>query len=431
MRARILGVSALATVLAIVLFGVPLALAVRQLYLDDERSELQRLALRAAVQVAPDYTKGVDAAELPAPEPETQLGLYDLRGVRISGTGPTAGDAATRHALTGQVAEDDDIGALVVAVPVGSKERVAAVVRAATPRAALTRRILLTWVVMALLALAALLAATALARWLAARLTRPLQQLASTATELGAGDFAARAEPSGIPEIDQAGQSLNRTAQRLGDLLARERSFSSHASHQLRTPLTGLRLTLDTALGAPPDQLRTAARAAIRAADRLDGTITDLLALARGPAPAAAPLDADALLADLREGWNGLFAAAGRPLRLRSQNPPLARGSRQSTRQVLDVLLDNAYHHGTGTVTVTARDAGAALALDVADEGPGMSLDAENADPPAGIGAGEGHGLGLPLARSLLDAQGGRLLLTQARPSAVFTVLLPLHSDER
>lgn len=70
--------------------------------------------------------------------------------------------------------------------------------------------------------------------------TRPLEALAATAAKVTDGDLTARAAPSGIAEIDQVAATHNDMVERLDGLLRHEREFATHASHQLRTPLTGL-----------------------------------------------------------------------------------------------------------------------------------------------------------------------------------------------
>lgn len=145
------------------------------------------------------------------------------------------------------------------------------------------------------------------AAWLIARrqargLAVPLEHLSLAAGRLGEGDFSVRTRPEHIPEIDAVGESLNTTAARLDDLLARERAFSADASHQLRTPLAGLRLRLEAALERPDTELRPAIHASLREADRLEQTIDELLALARDiRGTAVQPLEPDALLAEIEQ----------------------------------------------------------------------------------------------------------------------------------
>src|SRR5439155_834762 len=174
-----------------------------------------------------------------------------------------------------------------------------------------------------------------------------------------------RAQPAGVAEIDSVGSAVNTTAQRIGDMLERERAFSANASHQLRTPLAGLRLQLEAGLDAPDADAGAALRAAIETADRLERTIDDLLTLARDRRPAAEAADLPALLAEIEQGWRGLLAAANRQLRITADDPPAPRASEAAIRQIIGVLLDNAVTHGHGMVAVTARDAGDALAVDV------------------------------------------------------------------
>jgi signal transduction histidine kinase len=316
-------------------------------------------------------------------------------------------------------------------VPVAAGEGVAGAVRASSSRRVVQGRVVGAWAAMLGLASFAALCAVLLARVQARRVARPLEQLEEMAEQLGDGNFAVRAAPSGIAEIDGAGDSLNRTAERLGDLVARERAFSAQASHQLRTPLTGLRLGLDSALSSPDGDLRAAAAEAIVAADQLERTIDDLLALARGGAATGEALDVGAFLEDVRARWHGLLAAAGRPLRVVEEDAPPVCASVAAIRQILEVFMDNAYRHGKGTVTITARDSGGALAIDVADEGSAV-LPRVPVTPPSPLASPDAEGsgrkprrLGLTLARTLAEAEGGRILLSGSPSPTRATLLLP------
>jgi signal transduction histidine kinase len=232
-----------------------------------------------------------------------------------------------------------------------------------------------------------------------------------------------------VAEVDAAAAALNATAERLGHLVARERAFTADASHQLRTPLTGLRLRLEAALAAPETDRGVTVEAALEGAledvDRLESTVEDLLALARDVAPVRQPLDLAGLLDEVERHWRGPLAAAGRPLRVQSEpRLPEAHASAAAVRQVLDVLVGNAAEHGAGAVSVRARAAPDAIAVDVDDEGPGPSRPSEElfrrrSDPA------RGRGIGLALARSLTEAEGGRLVLSRPGPAPCFTLLLP------
>jgi signal transduction histidine kinase len=423
MRRRIVILTVLSAVLAISLFGVPLAAGVAHYYVADERSELTRFATEATVTVSAAQLSGRDPAELPATEPGVQLAVYDRAGRRIGGNGPATADAVVRGALRGVPVDGQHGSDLVVTVPVANNEHVTGAIRAAAGKAFVYRRIVKAWLLMLAVACAAVLITALLASRQARRLARPLEEMSAIAGRLGDGDFSVRTRPSGIPEIDSTGASLSSTAERLGALLARERAFSADASHQLRTPLTGLRLRLEAMLDAPGRPRDEEITQAMVEADRLKRTIDDLLALARDAPRHTMPLDLGGLLEEARETWHADLAAKGRPLRIRvAPGLPTTHASTAAARQILDVLLDNAGRHGAGTVTVNVRDAGTALAIDVIDEGPEIDR------PPDELfrrrAATTGHGIGLAMARSLAEAEGGRLRL--ARPSPpTFTLLLP------
>ena len=420
--------------IALAVLAIPLAVSVYLLVAGDERGELERAALRAAVQVDVGYLTG-DAAELPAPEPGSQLGLYDPAGRLRAGTGPARADNVTGQAMTGRVAQGRRDGMLVVAVPAAGGERVTGVIRSASPAVTVWRRAAIGWAGLAVLMATALLAALAVARRRARHLAAPLEQLAAASRAIGEGDFAARVPACGIDEIDRVAATQNSTAGRLGDLLERERQFTANASHQLRTPLAGLQLGLEAARSDPQTDPLAALDEALATTRRLQATVEDVLALhraetvsQRSPGPAlglAATQGQRALeqvLDEVAVRWHGPFAAVGRHL-AHSCDPETVTRPMPATRvgQILDILVENALKHGQGRAQVTARPVGSATAIAVADEGPGIG---EHLGDVFGRGTGNDHGIGLSLARDFATSLGGRLILSTRTPP-VFTLLLP------
>ncbi|WP_331530277.1 HAMP domain-containing sensor histidine kinase [Pseudonocardia sp.] len=441
MRHRVVGLTVLTAVLAIAMFAVPLAAIVAKFVIDDERSEVERVANAAAVSVSADLARGHPPGALPVTERDTHIAVYDIAGTRIAGNGPARGDRHVGSALRGHQGSGNTRGGIVVAVPITNDAGVQGAVWADTSRTETYHRIATIWLLMAGLAIGALVTVWLVARALAGRLSRPLERLAAAASVLGDGDFSVRSPPAGVAEIDAVAAALNSTAARLADLLARERAFSADASHQLRTPLTGLRLGLEVALDDPEQDPRDAIVTAIAGADRLQRTIEDLLRLARGSPRDAGPLDLSGLLSELETTWGQQLSARGRALVVTAApRTPVSSASTAAVRQILSVLLDNALTHGAGTVRVTARDAGNTLAIDVSDQGGplhtpshrlfarrhadslGRAPDIPGVDNSAGRSAG--HGIGLALARSLAEAEGGRLLLSRPEPPT-FTLLAP------
>jgi signal transduction histidine kinase len=417
-RKKILIVALTAVALAVTMFGVPLALLISRNVTSQERSEIERMALRAAVQISPADVSG-SPVRLPRDAEAEPVGLYDPNGRLVQGTGPVRLEPDLAPSLAGSIAQGTATGALLVAVPVSAHERVIGVVRAASPLSEVGRQIHQDWLVLALLGLAAAAVAGAIAMMQSSRLARPLVALERVATELGDGNLGARAPASGVAEIDRASRALNATAARLGALIAREQAFSAHASHQLRTPLTGLRLQLEAGLRSDAAGLEEAARRAIRSADELSRTIDDVVSVARRSAPQGPLLSVSDLLEDVRRRWTGLLSSQGRDMVIQTEDAPRTATPVAAVRQVLDVLLDNAYRHGTGTVTVRARASSGALAIDVMDEGH-----AEPLLPPSGVG------LGLTLAQSTAAGQGGRLIQGTEDEQTRITLLVPGEEAE-
>jgi signal transduction histidine kinase len=429
-QARIIRFAMVVSLVAIAVFGLPLAIGAARYYVVDEQSGLEDDAQAAADGIAPVLAAGHVPVDVSPVSADSPAGVYGLDGRKITGDGPPRLAPALSAALTGRVVRASPGGEYVVAVPVLDGDRRVGVLRASHEQGQAEERTGVTWAVMVVLGVAAVAGSRLVARRLAVRLSAPLEVLAADAARLGEGDFTV-SEPAGtgrrepVPEIAAVHHSLAVTATRLDELVTRERAFSAEASHQLRTPLAGLRLRLEEAASLPADspRVREAVDSALEAADRLDRTVSELLRLAREPAGAGRE---ELVLDELVERLVGEVrtdVADGRTITVHVDDADLhARASEAAVRQILTVLVENALVHGVGTVTVTARDAGPAVAVDVADEG---TLAVDEAALFAGrSGDREGHGIGLALARRLAEAQGGRLRLRSSAPTTV-TLLLP------
>jgi signal transduction histidine kinase len=422
-RRLVVAIAGVAAV-AVLLLAVPLGVVLSRHYRDEELLRLQRDAVAATREIDVPTTTG-DRIEVP--RSGDTLVVYDRAGHRLAGRGPARAPATVREALRrGRVADASGKDRLTVAVPLLVGERVTGAVLAERSDDGAESDARGAWVVLGAVALGVVALAVIAAILLGRRLARPLERLAGAARRLGHGDFSARSEHTGIPEVDEVGAALDATAARLDELVRRERAFSADASHQLRTPLQALRIELE-GLELRGDTTPEIA-AAIAQADRLGATIDTLLAVARDADRREAVADLGALLDDAESRWRGMLAESGRPLRVRLRTDTRrARASGPLVSEVLDVLIANAQRHGAGAVTLTLRQRDGWLAVDVADEGPGFS------DPERAFvrraGDGGGHGIGLALARSLAEAEGGGVTIADPGPSP--TVRLTLAAAPR
>lgn len=408
MRKRLLLSSLLIALAAIVVLGAPLTFLAIQHVHDEARDRIERQA-EAAAAVTGSGRGAVPVARLRAiAGPDRAIVVTARDGHRtVVGRVPT-GDVVRVAATTGA-------NRVMVIAPAGALDA--------------GRGRVLT--VIGLSALVSLGAALALGWWLSRRFARPLESLAHVSRRLGAGDFSVRAGRHGLAEVDAVAAALDRSAERLGDLVARERAFSGNVAHQLRTPLTALRLRLEELADSADEATRDEAVAALAQADRLERTVEDLLALARaGGAGRAEAVDVAAVVRARARAWAPEYHRARRALRVAAPDRAVIRTVRGAVEQALDVLLENALRHGAGTVRLEVRRLDRHAALAVSDEGSGIATDAEAAIFERGTSPEGGTGLGLPLARALVDAAGGRLRLTAARPPR-FEILLPVGGGDR
>jgi signal transduction histidine kinase len=264
---------------------------------------------------------------------------------------------------------------------------------------------------------------------LAASVTRPLRRLAAAARRAGEGDLAVRVpEEEGSREQRDLGRAFNEMTGRVQTMIDAQRDFVADASHQLRTPLTGLRLRLEEAAATASGPARAQVDGALVEVDRLAGVVTELLALseaglARAPDSATGLLDAARRAA---ERWSG----HGATVVVRGEDGGPVRCVPDDVDRILDVLVENAIDYGPGGQRIAL--AVSPGRLQVADEGPGLAAGEEEAvfnrfrRGSAGRASRRGTGLGLAIARELAGRWDGAVTLENGPTGAVATVTLPL-----
>lgn len=417
MTRRILAAVLGVTIVAVTALFVPAALSMRGAEERQELLELQREASIVAGRVP--ATGPIDVSILqPTVDTTHRLGLYDRDGTLLGGVGPEPPDAIVRVGIRGSFAEgyvDDDV---VAVVPVRVRaDGSSLAIRIEAPRAgyadSLVLLVLITAVIVAI--------ASAVAVWLARRLNRPIDELRRWA-DAEQDDRAAPPSPTGVPELDALRAALLERGDRIDELLRRERSFSSHVSHQLRTPVAALRIAVETELAAPRPDSTELLTEALGQLDRLESTITSLLALARHTDRGATRCALRPTLADAVGRWRVAVHAQGRQIELDGHGTDLvAWCDPVAIGHVLDVLLDNALRHGRGTIRVACAPDDGRVLVDVADEGTRPGGD----DVFADVANDSTHGIGLRLARTLVESAHGRLELA-GTDTTTFRLTLPV-----
>ncbi|WP_245592491.1 sensor histidine kinase [Actinomadura rifamycini] len=279
--------------------------------------------------------------------------------------------------------------------------------------------------------------------WVAVgRTLRPVAAIRRELDEITMTDLERRVPvPGKRDEIALLAESVNATLDQLEKAVARQRAFVSDVSHELRSPLTGLRMELELAMSDPEaTDLTETLRALLANTDRVAAVADDLLALARLEADGQFPRE-PVDLAELADQ-----EVLRRPRRSRvtvfSEGPAAVHGGRSELARALTNLLDNADRHATGEVTVVVRTEAEAAVVEVIDDGPGIApADRERVfERFTRLAQGRhrdagGTGLGLAISRDIAEAHGGTLVLTDrtdGRPGARFVLRLPgPRPDER
>jgi signal transduction histidine kinase len=447
LRARLLLALAYVLVLAVGALLVPLVRSVRDRVSAEVKT--QALAQADAVAAIADRTPRADRKDLVTSSARNARGRVVIVGAdgRVqadSSPGTVGADFSNRPeivaALRSRVFQEErpsetlNQRILATAVPIRRANRITGAVRVTQSVAAMHRAlnaatgglILIGGVVLALgLTAGALLAAS---------VVRPMRRLAAAARRAGEGDLGVRVPEEGSREQRELGRAFNEMTARVQRMVDAQQAFVADASHQLRTPLTGLRLRLEEAAAATGEgPARAQVDGALGEVDRLSSMVTELLVLSEAGAARAPDASSDPLRAARRAAtrWGGHDAR----IVVEGSDGAAVRCAAADLDRILDVLIENAIAYGPAGQRIAVRVL--AGRIEIADEGPGLAAGEEETvfnrfhRGAAGRSVRGGTGLGLAIARELAARWNGTVTLANGDPGAVATIALPLATDAR
>ena len=352
---------------------------------------------------------------------------------------PEIAAALAGHPTPGRRPSEQAGGDLVfVAVPVLSGARIVGAVRITHPYSEIDARVWRKQLGLLLVFGCSMLAAVGAALLMASSLNRPLRRLQRSTERVAAGDFALHADAdSGPAEIRGLAASFNTMTARIDSLVEQQRAFAGDASHQLRSPLTALRLRLEQAalaVDGDPARLRANLDAAVNETERLQRLIDGLLMLSRAESVTAplAEVDLSHVAAERAETWSSLAEERGVRVEARTTANTRVLAAPHAVEQIIDNFLDNAVSCAPSgsTIVITTSSGTDWAVVSVIDEGPGLPADQldrvfDRFWRAADAGYA-GSGLGLAIVARLARASGGLATLTNRtdRSGAIAAVRL-------
>ena len=441
MKIRLIGALVSVAFLILVVFSIPLASFVATVERERLVTALERDAFMLAGH-AKETLNTTAGAVLPSLQPfieeyaiasRARIVVTNAAGLSIASSDPSVliGTDFTNRpevvkALTGVPAVGERKSATLgetlvfVAVPVLLGDSVLGVVRLSNPKSQIDEEVRNRVIGIVVAGLFTLLAAVGIAIPLALTIARPITKLTRRTERLADGDFSVRADDAtGPPEVRELSRSFNAMAGRLGLVIENQRHFASAASHQLRTPLTALRLRLEQAQELVPSDASVLADTldASRAeADRLQEMVEQLLALARleGGSTATMSVNASEIARNRIEMWESLAAERGVRISGRIAEHASCAVIDGALEQIVDNYIDNALTvapEGSEIVVSVVRSENHVV-IDVIDAGPGLQPEQQDKAferfwRGAATTNSAGTGLGLAIVLQLATASGG------------------------
>jgi signal transduction histidine kinase len=413
MRARLALTAAGVTAMIVLAFCIPLGRLIRIVAANRalEAAKLESRSLAGAISAVggqrATVTQLVEEANSGSPRPIT---VYLPDGTVLGHPVPV--DAEVELARKGRsftAAGPHGDRDILVGI-VGPDQAATTIVRVRVAASLLNRGVQRAWAIVAAIGSLVVVVAVGLADRLALAVVGPMGELYSVTRRLQGGELQARVSPAGPPEVAEVGLAVNGLADRIGGLLAAEREKAADLSHQLRTPLTVLRLDAE-GLASAEDRLRIVADV-----DRLEQVVTDVIRESRSSSPGQGASDGSGTC-DLGQVvrhrlafWSILASGQGRQSTVDVPGDPQPIGvSRGDLEVCIDALLNNVLAHtpgGTSFSVEVRAGADRQRTLVVQDAGPGLPGDAL---PSRGASGGTGTGLGLDIVRRTAEASGGRL----------------------
>jgi signal transduction histidine kinase len=452
-RRLVLSYLAIASFILVIL-AVPLGVFFENQQKDELIVDVERDARVLATIYEDTVEKDLNVDPTPADDYAHRTGarvvVINSRGISVVDTGAAIDrDFSTRpemeialagsHATGTRYSETLQTDLVFAAVPIASGGSVHGAVRITLDAAEVQETVYRFWIGLAATALITIVAVVGVGWVIARSISRPLRRLQGTAERFAAGDLSTAAtERESLPELVALERSMNAMATDLDDLIERQRRFVADASHQLRTPLTALRLRLENVevLATRPDGADAAEEVekAIDETDRLSRVITDLLRLATADRPPPSePVNLSDTARDRVDIWGAIADENRVALSFDARDPAIwALAAPGAVEQVLDNLLENAIRASPpdSTIAVSVRHEDGVARVDVADSGEGLSdVDKRHAVERfwRADASTEGTGLGLAIVVQLIEAAGGSLRLSDNDPRGlIVTFTLPL-----